>query len=69
MVGKRVLFNDWPTSIWPSVVKGKSSPIDRKERRAIRPKVNEALTNDPVVPACVFRRECQYAKGVCTKHL
>ena len=48
----------------------KTSPIDRKEERdIIRPKVNEALTNDPMVPACVFHRECQYAKRVCTKHL
>ena len=50
----------------------KTSPIDRKERNKrdiIRPKVNEALTNDPMVRACVFRRECQYAKRVCTKHL
>ena len=41
----------------------KTSPIDRKEERdIIRPKVNEALTNDPMVLACVFHRECQYAK-------
>ena len=41
----------------------KTSPIDRKEGRdIIRLKVNEALTNDPMVRAWVFRRECQYAK-------
>ena len=58
------------TSIWPPLVKKKTSPIDRKEERdIIRPKVNEALTNDPMVPTCVFHRECQYAKRVCTKHL
>ena len=48
----------------------KTSPTERKEEKEIiRPKVNEALTNDPMVRACVFRRECQYAKRVCTKHL
>jgi hypothetical protein len=51
------------TSIWPPVVKKKTSPIDRKEvKDIIHPKVNEALTNDPMVPSWVFRRECQYAK-------
>ncbi|MFA4917460.1 MAG: hypothetical protein WC560_12435 [Syntrophales bacterium] len=51
------------TSIWPSVVKKKTSPIDRKEEKdIIRLRVNEALTNDPMVRACVFRRECQNAK-------
>ncbi len=47
-----------PNIYMASVVKKKTSPIDRKEERdSIRPKVNEALTNDPMVRTCVFRRE------------
>jgi hypothetical protein len=45
---------------------GKTPPVDRKERNKkdiIRPKVNEALTNDPMVRTCVFGREGQNAKA------
>lgn len=33
-----------------------------KEEESYPSKVNEALTNDPMVLARVFHRECQYAK-------
>ena len=50
-----------PTSIWPSVVKGKTTPIDRNIKIMNKTSVFESdfLTNDSLVPAFVFCRGSQ----------
>jgi hypothetical protein len=42
--------------------KNLSCRSEREEEKLSVQRVNEALTNDPMVPAFVFRHESQYAK-------
>jgi hypothetical protein len=55
-VSRKKKDNTAPTSIWPSVVKEKTSPIDRELRLKDLYSVFAAgfLTNDSIVPAFVF---------------
>ncbi len=47
-------------SIWPSVVKEKTSPIDRKMyKKPISVLTHEILTSNPFIPTFGFNSECQ----------
>jgi len=51
------------------VCQAKTTPEDRKEEKIIRLKVFNEPWQTTLCTACVFHRESQNAKSVCTKHL